>query len=271
MNAHFFHAALFIYLGATGFSLAYLVSLRKFLAKLGPYVLAAGFGVHSLALVIRYWEAGHTPVTNMPESLSFFSWAIVGLYLSLFWRYRFAILAAFVSPIAAVLMILASVYPLKILPLPPALESLWLPIHVILAFIGDAAFALAFAVGIMYLIQEWQIKTKKIGAFYHRLPPLQVLDELNYRCLTIGFPFLTLGIISGAIWAESAWGAYWSWDPKETWSLITWFLYAALLHGRLAIKWRGRKAAIWAVLGFAALIFTFLGVNLLFSGLHTYR
>ena len=132
-------------------------------------------------------------------------------------------------------------------------------------------FALAFAAGIMYLIQERQIKAKKIGAFYHRLPALKVLDDLGYRCLTFGFPLLTLGIITGSVWAESAWGSYWSWDPKETWSLITWFLYAALLHGRLTVGWRGRRAAIFAIVGFAALVFTFLGVNLLLSGLHSYK
>ncbi|MFH1758908.1 MAG: cytochrome c biogenesis protein CcsA, partial [Pseudomonadota bacterium] len=100
---------------------------------------------------------------------------------------------------------------------------------------------------------------------------LKVLDDLNYRCLTFGFPLLTLGIISGSVWADSAWGSYWSWDPKETWSLITWFLYAALLHGRLTGGWRGRKAAIFSIVGFGALVFSFLGVNLLLTGLHSYN
>jgi cytochrome c-type biogenesis protein CcsB len=138
---------------------------------------------------------------------------------------------------------------------------MWLPVHVILLFIGDAAFALAAAVGIMYLIQERQLKQKKLGALFHRLPNIDVLDEINYRCLTIGFPLLTLGIITGAAWAQEAWGSYWSWDPKETWSLINWFFYAALLHGRLTVGWRGRRAAIWSIIGFASVLFTFLGVN----------
>jgi cytochrome c-type biogenesis protein CcsB len=172
---------------------------------------------------------------------------------------------------AAVLIILASLFPKEILPVAPVLNSFWLPIHVTLAFIGDAMFALAFAAGVMYLIQERQIKSKKIGPFYYRLPALKVLDDLSYRCLTLGFPLLTLGIITGSVWAESAWGSYWSWDAKETWSLITWFLYAALLHGRLTVGWRGRRAAIFAIVGFAVLVFTFLGVNLLLSGLHSYN
>jgi cytochrome c-type biogenesis protein CcsB len=97
------------------------------------------------------------------------------------------------------------------------------------------------------------------------------LDEINYKSIVIGFPMLTLGIVTGAAWANYAWGTYWSWDPKETWSLITWFLYAALLHGRLTVGWRGRKAAILAIVGFAALVFTFLGVNLVLSGMHSYN
>lgn len=271
MNLFFFQAALFIYLIGTAASLAYLVFLRKALSRLGTVALAVGFIVHTLALVSRYIEAGYTPITNLHESLSFFSWAIVGVYLILYLEYRVDVLAAFISPVAAVLIILASLFPKEILPVAPVLNSFWLPIHVTLAFIGDAMFALAFAAGVMYLIQERQIKSKKIGPFYYRLPALKVLDDLSYRCLTLGFPLLTLGIITGSVWAESAWGSYWSWDAKETWSLITWFLYAALLHGRLTVGWRGRRAAIFAIVGFAVLVFTFLGVNLLLSGLHSYN
>jgi cytochrome c-type biogenesis protein CcsB len=143
----------------------------------------------------------------------------------------------------------------------PALQSFWLPVHVILLFLGDGAFALAAAAAVMYLIQERQLKRKRLSGWFHRLPNLDLLDELNYRCLTIGFPLLTVGIITGSLWAQQAWGTYWSWDPKETWSLITWLLYAALLHGRLTVGWRGRRAAVWALVGFASVLFTFLGVN----------
>ncbi len=271
MNIIFFQGAQIIYLLGTAVSLAFLITLRRGLSRLGTFALAGGFIVHSLALLWRYIEAGHTPITNLHESLSFFAWSIVGVYLLLHLRFRVDVLAAFISPMASVLMILASLFPKEIIPLAPVLESFWLPIHVTLAFVGDAMFALAFAAGLMYLIQEKQIKSKRIGLFYHRLPALKVLDDLNYRCLTFGFPLLTLGIITGSVWAESAWGTYWRWDPKETWSLITWFLYAALLHGRLTVGWRGRKAAIFAVSGFVVLVFTFLGVNLLLSGFHSFN
>ena len=124
----------------------------------------------------------------------------------------------------------------------------------------------------MYLIQEHFLKRRRLGPLYQKLPSLDILDEINYRCLTFGFPLLTVAIITGAIWAETAWGTYWSWDPKETWSLITWFIYAALLHGRLTTGWRGRRAAVLSIIGFFVLLFTFLGVNLLPSeSKHSYE
>lgn len=129
---------------------------------------------------------------------------------------------------------------------------------------------MAFCAGVLYLLQERLIKSKSFGRLSRMLPSLQVLDEVNYRALTVGFPLLTAGIITGSIWANCAWGSYWSWDPKETWSLITWLLYAALLHQRLTVGWRGRRAAVMAMVGFGAVLFTFLGVNLLIGGLHTY-
>jgi len=122
----------------------------------------------------------------------------------------------------------------------------------------------------MYLLQDRMLKSKRFSPLYYRLPSLDTLDNINYRALSFGFPLMTLGIISGAAWAESVWGTYWSWDPKETWALLTWFVYAALLHGRLSIGWRGRRAALFAIIGFACLVFTFLGVNLLLGGQHTF-
>jgi cytochrome c-type biogenesis protein CcsB len=115
------------------------------------------------------------------------------------------------------------------------------------------------------------LKSKSFSALYFRLPSLEILDSINYKCLSFGFPLMTMGIISGAIWANSAWGGYWRWDPKETWALLTWFLYAALLHGRLTVGWRGRRAAVFAIIGFLFLLFGFLGINLLLSNEHSFR
>ena len=261
MNVWLLEAAAVAYLLATCLHLVYLVNLKE-----GPKLWAAratwaAFGIHTLGLVVRFVEAGYTPVTSLHESMSFFGWCVVGVYLLLQLRYQLPSLGAFASPLALVFVLAAISLPGQIEPLPAALQTFWLPVHVMLLFIGDGAFALAAVAGVMYLIQERQLKQKKLGALFHRLPNIDVLDELNYRCLTIGFPLLTMGIISGAIWAQQAWGTYWSWDPKETWSLITWLLYAALLHGRLTVGWRGRRAAVWAILGFVSVVFTFLGVN----------
>jgi len=136
--------------------------------------------------------------------------------------------------------------------------------------LGYGTFAVAFCLAIIYLIQEHQLKRKKPGAFYYRLPSLEVLDFLSHKILSFGFPCLTIAIITGAMWASKAWGSYWSWDPKETWSLITWFIYAALIHTRVAVGWRGRKAAYLAIIGFIFILFTFLGVSLVMKGLHTF-
>ena len=270
MNIFFFKFSTILYLlGALGY-LLYIIFLKEFLSKSAVTAAFIGFVSHALALIIRYVEAGHTPVTNLHESLSFFAWMIIGILLIVSLKYKIKILGAFLTPIAVVLMLFAYALPKEIVPLAPVLKSFWHPFHVIFAFLGNAIFALAFCCGVMYLVQEHQLKSKRMGAITQRLPSLRVLDDLNYQSLTYGFPLLTLGIITGAIWAEYAWVRYWNWDPKETWSLITWLLYAALLHQRLTVGWRGRKAAIMAIIGFSAVLFTFLGVNLLLPGLHTY-
>jgi cytochrome c-type biogenesis protein CcsB len=180
------------------------------------------------------------------------------------------VMAAATTTLIMVFMLFGSLMPMHTQDLNPALDSFWLPVHVGLSFMGNAVFTVAFVAAILYLIQERMLKSKKFSALHYRLPSLETLDRVNYRCLKFGFPLMTMGIISGAVWAESAWGTYWSWDPKESWALITWFLYAALLHGRLTVGWRGRRAAIFAIIGFCFLLFTFLGVNLLLPGLHSY-
>jgi cytochrome c-type biogenesis protein CcsB len=270
MDIYFFKFAVFLYLFGTLAYLIYVIFLKGFLSRAAMVIVSFGFASHTLALLIRYAEAGHTPVTNLYESLSFFAWLIIGTLLIVNLKYKIKVLGSFLTPMALILMIFALALPKEILPLAPVLRSFWHPFHVLFAFLGNAIFTLAFCSGVMYLIQENRLKSKKMGAITKRLPSLKVLDDLNYQSLKFGFPLLTLGIITGAVWAEYAWGRYWGWDPKETWSLITWFLYAALLHQRLTVGWRGRKAAIMAIAGFLAVLFTFLGVNLILPGLHAY-
>ncbi len=270
MDVFFFKFSTLLYLlGALVYS-AYIIFLKEYLSKAALAAVLAGFVSHTLALITRYAEAGYTPVTNLYESLSFFAWMVIGVLIIANVKFKIKVLGALLTPVALILMLFAYALPKEIIPLAPVLKSFWHPFHVVFAFMGNAIFAVAFCCGVMYLVQEHQLKAKRIGAITQRLPSLKVLDDLNYQSLTYGFPLLTLGIITGAIWAEYAWGRYWNWDPKETWSLITWLFYAALLHQRLTVGWRGRKAAIMAIVGFMAVLFTFLGVNLLLRGLHTY-
>jgi cytochrome c-type biogenesis protein CcsB len=271
MSAALFYIIFAIYMTSTACYMVYLAKPSELLGKLARGLISSGFVLHLLFTLLRYLEAGHTPITNLHESLSFFSMAVVGVFIFFERRFKILVLGSFVTPVALVLLAVSALFPAAIVPLNPALKSKWLFIHTVVAFLGYASFAVAFGAAIIYLMQEHYLKKKKLGGLFQRLPSLNTLDEINYRCLTFGFPLLTVAIISGAIWAETAWGTYWSWDPKETWSLITWFVYAALLHGRMTTGWRGKKAAILSIIGFFVMLFTFLGVNLLMSGLHSYK
>jgi len=150
----------------------------------------------------------------------------------------------------------------------PALQSNWLIAHVVTCFIGYAAFAVACGFGAIYLLKNKKKATA--GTMLSQLPSLRILDEIIHKTLIFGFMWLTAGIVTGAVWANSAWGTYWSWDPKETWSLITWFIYAAALHARFTRGWGGHRIAWFAIGGFCSVMFTYYGVNYLLSGLHSY-
>ena len=271
MNALLFNSTLVIYAAATILYLSYLIKPKETPGRIGQWLICFGFLLHCGFTLNRYFVAGHTPITNMHESLSFFSLAVVGLFILFERRYKVFILGSFVVPLALLILAISASFSSVVPPLNPALKSKWLAVHTVMAFLGYAAFAISFGASIMYLIQSHFLKKRRLGPMFQKLPPLDMLDEISYRCLTFGFPLLTFAIISGAIWAETAWGTYWSWDPKETWSLITWLIYAALLHGRLTTGWRGRKAAMLSIFGFAIVLFTFLGVNLLLGGLHSYK
>ena len=270
LNLFFLCTSLTSYLIGT---IIYLVALKtneKKWEKKATYITCLGLGIHTLALAIRWYEAGYPPLTSFHESMSGFAWAIVILYLILEFHYDIRSLGAFVVPIAFCSLLFAMFLPNEIRPLAPILKSKWLKIHVTVGFFAYASFAMAAALGAMYLILEKQIKSKRPHAFYYRLPSLDILDALSYRLISAGFPLLTISIIIGAFWAQDVWGSYWRWEPKETWSLVSWILYATLLHGRQAIGWRGKKSAYWSFIGFAAIVFTFLGVNILGRGLHIF-
>jgi len=264
----FFHITAAAYFVATLVFIAYLVKHSVGLVRAGRYILYGGFVAHSLTLVLRLIEAGHAPVASLHESLTLYAWLTVAVYVVLLFKYRMEVLGAFVAPFALLLTVTASLLPSEIVPLAPLLESYWLPVHVVLAFLGNTFFALACIAGIMYLIQDRYLKKHKIKGLYFILPSLEVLDDLGYKCLTYGFSFLTLAIISGAIWSDYSLGTYWSWGARQDWSLITWILYAALLHGRLTTGWRGRKSAIFSVAAFAILLGSFFIIYFIVGASH---
>lgn len=319
--------------------------------------LWTGLLTHLAALIIRSQKAGYAPMSNMFESLSVFSFLIALLYLWVELRYKIKVLGPFVISIAFTMIAIASVLPRDIEPLVPALQSYWLALHVLVTFIGEAAFALSYVAALLYLIKPDVHKEIKAGkeiinieeskeikgnkeasqcgdsAFYYKLhaafvtfnaglflsvisyfvtlllikrlvisgahflyviplfiffigaasfyfaknviismlPSSEILEDISYRAIGFGLPVFTLGaLVFGAIWAHRAWGAYWSWDPKETWALITWFIYAAYLHARYNSRMKGKAAAYITVLGFISTLFTYFGVNYLLSGLHSY-
>lgn len=270
MNTHLFYIALCFYLVSALFYLFYLITSTKIIERLGYYLLLLAFLTHLLATGFRYLKAGYTPITNFHESLSFFSLCITGFFLYLRKIYRIEIVGSIILPVLAVMLIWAAASPAEISPLPPVLKSYWLPVHTIFCFLGNAIFFMGFFISILYLVVQRAIKKKRVHSLSSKLPSLEILDLINYRCISFGFPLLTIGIITGSIWAGYAWGSYWNWDPKETWSLVTWIVYAILLHNRLVMGWRGRKTAYMMILGFFSILLTFLGVNLFIGGLHSY-
>ena len=234
-------------------------------AAIGRYATMLGWlAVFSLffCLLFRTIKTGHGPFANMYEFSVAFAFGVLIAYMWFERRYHQRILALVALPVALAMMAYATTIPSTIEPLVPALQNnLLLTVHVAVAIVAYGSFSIAFAASILYLIQP---EGGRWG-----LPKPQVLDEIGYRAVVVGYPFLTLTIILGAVWAQTAWGTYWSWDPKETASLVTWLIYGAYLHARVMRGWRGDRAAWLLVLGFAATLFTYFG-NLFFGGLHSY-
>jgi cytochrome c-type biogenesis protein CcsB len=250
----FLYITAIVYLAASFVFMGYLITHREGLSTAGKFTLLGGLGSHTITIISRSIEAATIPLATLHESLTLFSWLTVAVCAAFVFRYRIPVLGAFVAPLALLLITTASILPAEVVEISPVLRSWWLPVHVTLAFLGNAFFALACIFGIMYLIQERHLKTHRIGGLYYVLPSVEALDELNYRCLTYGFPLLTLGMITGALWSEYAFGTYWMWKHRQVWSLITWLLYAVLLHGRVTAGWRGRKSAKYSVVAFAVLV-----------------
>ena len=270
MNLTFFQVAIVIYLIAAAGYIAYIIKPeQKWTATASLWLTSLGFLFHIAYFLFRWTESGRIPITSFFEAANFLGMGIVLVFLVMEFRYKIAALGSFMLPLVIVLMIPTFLLEGDIKVLNPVLKSGWLGVHTSLAVLGDAAFAFAFIISIMYLIQERQLKAKHLGAIFHRLPSLDIMDTIGYKALTLGWPLFTLGMITGSIWANSAWGTYWSWDPKETWSLITWVIYLVLLHLR-TIGWRGKKMAFLSIVGFAFVLISFFVVSRVNIGKHTF-
>ena len=254
MDIMFFKLALIAYfLSTVGYAVSLTVK-KVVVARASMWVLGAAFLIHTLAFGFRCVATGQIPIRGIYDALGLIAWIMTGAYLALQLKSKTRILGAFVSPTAFLLMIVASLRLGNEVAIPAILQGSLVPLHIILATSGEALFALASCAGAMYLIQDSLIKKKKGRSFSRLLPSLRDLDRINHFCLLGGFPLLTLGILVGSIWARTAWGSNWQWDPKQIWTLLAWSLYAFLLHQRLVIGWRGHKSAWFSILAFLFLL-----------------
>jgi len=256
-----------LYLIATG-SFVFYVVRRDTASRLPPLILGAGFIIHTLALTAYFMREGFPALTEMREALLFKSWLMVACYLLIQIKYRLTVLGGIIAPLAFLMSLAGIAFGSGSGEIPPDLKTFWLPLHVTLAFLGNAVFALAFGVSLIYLLQERRLKHKRMTALMKRFPSLESLDRLNYVLLGWGFPFMTLGIVTGSIWAGIYWGNYWSWEPRQISSGIAWLFYGALLHGRITAGLRGKKAAFLTIVGFTVVLGYFLWGDAVFPSRH---
>ncbi len=262
------HLTMGLYLLALMHSLFGFYQKRRIFIFVALGMVACGFISHTIFLILLGIEKLHFPITNLPESLSFFAWCVTLTFIVAHLRYRISVLGAFVLPLVSLLTILSQLIWEEGHSIPPILKSKWLIFHSSVAFLAYAAFFWTFVSAILYLIQEKELKGKNFRFLYFRLPSLQACNEMFRLSLFAGFILMSLTIITGAFWAQQAWGRFWNWDPKETASLISWGIYLLLVNYRLSSRWRGRWAAYIGIIGFASILVTF-GVSWL-KGLHSY-
>ena len=260
MAAMFFMVTMALYFAATVSFLAYLLWPSEALSKASLGMTAIGFAAHTIALVARMVGTADVSPPGFHEALSFFSWMLILVFLAVEFRHRLHVLGSFIVPLALVSLVSAAALPETAPTLSPVFRTLW--VHVTLSMLGTVGFAIAFVAGLMYLIQDRLLKSKRFNVLYSKLPALDFLDHLNQQSIVMGFPLLTLGIITGALSAEFSRGSYLSWNPEQTWALVTWVFYFAVLLGRLTVGWRAKRAAYLTIIGFAGVILTLIGVVL---------
>jgi len=265
----FFDVTFGFYAAAAVFYAIYSIFRKEWIGSSSTLLFVLGFASNVAALVARTIEIHHAPFTNLYESMIFFSAIVALVYLILEFRYKTRMLGLFVSIFLSLSFFVTNLLPFRMKiyeNLNPALQSYLLEAHVTTMFVGYSAFAISFIAAVLYLAKsKWQ---HVIILKY--LPDISFLDNLSSRAIAWGLPFFSMGIVLGAIWANDTWGSYWSWDPKETWSLITWLIYVAYLHARITRGWKGRKTAVLSIVGFLSMIFLYWGVSFILPGLHSY-
>ena len=245
----------------------FIAAKRESLSRVALVLQAAGFVLHTAALICRGIGAGRLPMTNQYEFATSFAWGLTLVSLIFVVKFRFPVLGAFAAPVTFLVIGYAAMQSKEVRELMPALRSRWLAFHVSTVIVAYGAFGVSFVLALIYLLRD---RVAPGGFLDSHIPQSDKLDMIGYRSVSLGLLFLTFTIVTGAIWAEQAWGSYWSWDPKETWSLVTWIVYAAYLHLRLRRGWRGKPAAVFAAIGFVCVMFTYIGVNTFLPGIHSY-
>ncbi|MCI0338184.1 MAG: cytochrome c biogenesis protein CcsA [Acidobacteria bacterium] len=270
--------ALLLYMVGAFYSIIILATKSKHAGRGLIALVGAGFIAHTAAIGIDWSRLGHFPIVNPKEVSSFIAWAIVAYYLVMSLRYHVRALPTIILPLVFVFTLISLLLPDPAQSLPLMLEGaitanvvtqIIFPAHVTLVIFSYAAFIVTFVCGVMYLIQEHELKAKHFGAAFQRLPALNTCDEIGYRSLSIGFVLLTLGVVTGIVWNNQRDGRYWHNDPKEVMALVTWMIYLFIMHYRLTAGWRGRRVALLSIVGFVVVLLTWLGARAL-GGYHVF-
>ncbi len=260
--------AFVLYVSSLAGYLFFLVRQKEWIQKISFHLIAIGITVHFAGMAALGVAINSLPVQNLVQNLSMAALALGAMFLYVQYQFNLKMLGLFTALILSVTLLAVLLLPDTQAPPNDAFTGVWFYCHIILIFAGDATLGLACGAGILYLLQEKGIKARNPGFFFKRLPSLDFLDDVSHACITTGFFLLTLGLITGFVYAKVLWGKFWSWDFKEFFSMGAWFVYAVLLHLRLYGGWRGRKSAIMTIVGFGIIVFTFLGVNLFLGGHH---
>ncbi len=260
--------ALCAYGAATALFIAHMMSRRQSLATWALRALVVGTGLHFAGKALRFSSLGTLPITDGQEALGALALVVAILFIWAAHRYRVPVLGSFATPLVFVTLAASLAFSDESGVVPAALRSAWFPVHIFLAISADACFAVAGVAASAFLVQEGRLKQKKLGGAFRLLPPLHVLEEIGNRFIMTGFLLLTLAMVAGSIFAKQMWGAYWSWDPKQCWTLMTWLFFAGILHARITIGWRGRRAAWLTVVAVVLVILAMVGLNVLVRTRH---